>query len=111
MACQQAGAQYAAVGVLDENGALAQFIPIGMAPGEIKRMGHPPVGKGLIGALMHGDEPIRIPDIAADPRHSGFPPHHPFMTSFLGVPIRQGERQLGQIYLTNKLDAPEFAPE
>jgi two-component system, NarL family, sensor histidine kinase DevS len=109
--CQQAGAQYAAVSVLDENGGLAQFIPIGMTPAEIKRMGHPPVGKGLIGALMHGDEPIRIPDIAADPRHSGFPPHHPFMTSFLGVPIRQGERQLGQIYLTNKLDAPEFAPE
>ncbi|MBE3039742.1 MAG: GAF domain-containing protein, partial [Chloroflexi bacterium] len=109
--CQQAGAQYAAVGVLDENGALAQFISIGMTPAEVKRMGHPPVGKGLIGALMHGDEPIRIPDIAADPRRSGFPLHHPSMTSFLGVPIRQGERQLGQIYLTNKLDAPEFAPE
>ena len=111
IACEQAGAQYAAVGVLDENGALAQFFPIGMTPAVIKRMGHPPVGKGLIGALMHGDEPIRIANIAADPRRAGFPPHHPSMKSFLGVPIHQGERQLGQIYLTNKLDAPEFAPE
>jgi two-component system, NarL family, sensor histidine kinase DevS len=111
IACEQAGAQYAAVGVLDEHGALAQFIPIGMTPAEIKRMSHPPVGKGLIGALMHGDKTIRIANIAADPRRSGFPSRHPHMTSFLGVPIRQGERQLGQIYLTNKLDAPEFALE
>jgi len=111
IACEQAGAQYAAVGVLDENGVLTQFIPVGMTAAEINRMGHPPVGKGLIGALMHADEPIRIANIAVDPRRAGFPPHHPSMRSFLGVPIRQGERQLGQIYLTNKLDAPEFAPE
>jgi len=111
VACEQVGARYAAVGVLDENGQLEQFIPIGMTPQEIEPMDHPPVGKGLIGELMHAQHPIRVPDIALDPRSVGFPPHHPPMRSFLGVPIRLGERQLGQIYLTNKADAPEFSQD
>lgn len=111
VACEQVGARYAAVGVLKENGELEQFIPIGMTPHEIAQMEHPPLGMGLIGALMHAHQPIRLPDISDDPRSSGFPPHHPPMHSFLGVPIRLGERQLGQIYLTNKVDAPEFSQD
>ncbi len=111
VACEQVGARYAAVGVLDENGQLEQFIPIGITPQEIELMEHPPVGKGLIGELMHAQHPIRVPDIALDPRSTGFPSHHPPMHSFLGVPIRLGERQLGQIYLTNKADAPEFSQD
>jgi two-component system, NarL family, sensor histidine kinase DevS len=108
VACEQVNARYAAVGVLDEKGSLEQFIPIGMTSQEIESMDNPPVGKGLIGELMHTQQPIRISDISRDPRSSGFPPNHPAMHSFLGVPIRLGEHQVGQIYLTNKVDDPEF---
>ena len=108
VACEQAGAQYAALGVLDADGNLKQFISVGMSAEEIHRMPHPPVGHGLIGALMDTEAPIRVPDIAMDERSSGFPPHHPAMRSFLGVPIRYGDIQLGQIYLTQKIETPEF---
>jgi len=111
IACEEAGAQYAAVGVLDDLGGLEKFIPIGMTEEEIKKMPHPPVGKGLIGVLMRGESTVRIPNIADDPRSSGFPQHHPPMTSFLGVPIAASGRQLGQIYLTNKIGADEFSQE
>lgn len=111
LACDQASAQYAAVGVMDEHGKIEKFITAGMTPEAVHKMPHPPVGKGLIGALMNASEPIRLPNIAADPRSSGFPKHHPAMTSFLGVPVRIGNQQIGQIYLTNKLTAPEFTRE
>ncbi len=111
IACDEAGAQYAAVGVLDEKGGLEKFIPIGMSEAEIKKMAHYPVGKGLIGVLMRGEGPVRIRNIADDPRSAGFPAHHPPMTSFLGVPIGRAGQQLGQIYLTNKIGADEFTPE
>jgi signal transduction histidine kinase len=110
-ACEQAEARYAAVGVLDDEGKLKQFIPVGMSDNEVKRIAHPPEGLGLIGVLMNTEEPIRVPVISDDPRSVGFPPHHPHMTSFLGVPIRAGDRQLGQIYLTDKLDGQEFTAD
>lgn len=108
---EQADAQYAALGVLDDAGKLIQFIAVGIPEHEIKKMAHPPVGKGLIGALMNTDEPIRFPDISKHPKSYGFPPHHPKMTSFLGVPIRLGDVQFGQIYLTNKEGAAEFTED
>ena len=111
MACEQAEAQYCAVGVLNEKGSLEKFIPVGMSPETIQKMEHPPVGLGLLGALMNTTEAIRAPRIEDDSRSSGFPQHHPYMSSFLGVPIRLGDRQLGQIYLTNKLSGPEFTLE
>jgi len=111
IALEQVNATFAAVGILDENGQLEKFIPIGMTRQEIDQMAHPPLGKGLIGALMQSKETIRIADIASDPRSIGFPPFHPNMTSFLGVPIRHGSRLLGQIYLTNKENALEFDME
>ncbi len=111
VACEQADAHYAALGVLDENGKLVKFITVGMTDEEIKRMAHPPVGKGLIGELMNTENPLRVPVIQNHPRSSGFPPHHPQMTSLLGVPIRSGSIQLGQIYLTDKIDAPEFTAD
>jgi two-component system, NarL family, sensor histidine kinase DevS len=111
LACEQANARYAAVGVLSDSGELERFITSGMSDAEVARMDHPPVGLGLIGALMRSTETIRLPDIAADPRSVGFPAHHPPMTSFLGVPIHQGNHQLGQIYLTEKINAIEFTKE
>lgn len=111
LACEQSAARYGAVGVLDDEGRLQHFITVGMSPQERDRIAHPPRGHGLIGALMRSKETIRIADIAEDPRSAGFPPNHPVMTAFLGVPIRQGDQQLGQIYLTDKRGAKEFTPE
>ena len=112
LACEQAGAKYGALGVLDIEGKLKQFITVGMSTEEIKRISHSPRGLGLIGALMRGDsDTIRIPEMSRDARSVGFPPGHVEMHSFLGVPIRQGDLQLGQIYLTEKIGAPEFTPD
>jgi two-component system sensor histidine kinase DevS len=111
LARQEAGAQYAALGVLDEKGRLERFIPVGMSPEEIHQMIHPPIGLGLIGAIQKERRTLRVADIGIDPRSIGFPPHHPSMTSFLGVPILLGSQLLGQIYLTNKEDSLEFTPD
>ena len=111
LACEQAEARYAALGVLDDAGKLDKFISVGMTREQIKRISHPPVGLGLIGALMNTDEPLRVPIIAKDPRSAGFPPNHPNMVSFLGVPIRTSDRQLGQIYLTDKMGGAEFTAD
>lgn len=111
LACEQVEARYAAVGVQNEEGRLVNFIPVGMSESEMQQMEHPPVGLGLIGALMHTRETLRLDNIAADSRSSGFPEHHPAMTTFLGVPIWHGESQVGQIYLTNKAGGASFTPD
>lgn len=110
-ACEQAGARYAALGVLDDDGRLERFISVGMADNEVKRIAHPPVGRGLIGELMDTEMPLRVPIIQDHPHSIGFPDHHPHMASFLGVPIRANDKQLGQIYLTEKLEALEFSSD
>jgi signal transduction histidine kinase len=111
VACEQSDARYAALGVLDENGKLVKFITVGMTDDEIKLIAHPPVGKGLIGELMNTEVPLRVPVIQEHPRSSGFPDYHPQMVSFLGVPIRAANVQLGQIYLTEKIGAAEFTAD
>ena len=108
LAREQAGARYAALGVLDENGKLVQFIPVGMTVDEMNQIAHLPIGLGLIGAIAKERQTIRSPNIARDNRSVGFPPNHPPMTSFLGVPILSGSHLLGQIYLTDKEDYTEF---
>lgn len=111
LAREQSGARYAALGVVNDTGDLVQFIPIGMTNQEIERIAHPPIGRGLLGAMRDEHQPVRIPEISADPRSVGFPKNHPEMHSFLGVPIIHGEKLLGQIYLTDKMDYPEFTGE
>jgi len=108
LARDQAGARFAALGVLDDHGKLVKFIPVGITADEMKQMVHPPIGLGLIGAIAKERRTIRIPDISKDERGVGFPPNHPEMTSFLGVPILLGNQLFGQIYLTDKEDYPEF---
>ena len=110
-ACEQAGARYAALGVLDSKGKLEKFISVGITHDAIKRISHPPVGRGLLGELMDTEEPLRVPVIHEHPKSVGFPNHHPKMVSFLGVPIRTTEGQIGQIYLTEKIEADEFSPD
>ncbi len=105
------GAQYAALGVPNAEGQLETFIYSGMPTALAEKIPHLPQGHGLLGALIVDPYPIRIPRIAGDPRSVGFPQHHPPMESFLGVPILAGNDVLGNLYLTNKLDADEFTPE
>jgi len=111
LAREQANARYAAIGMVDENGELVKFIPVGMTSQEIEKMDHPPRGLGLIGALQIERQTIRVADIREDSRGIGFPLHHPPMRSFLGVPILSGDRLLGQIYLTDKENDAEFTED
>ncbi|HBX68663.1 MAG TPA: hypothetical protein DEH25_04590 [Chloroflexi bacterium] len=111
LAREQANARYAAIGMVDENGELVKFIPVGMSAEDIAKMDHPPRGLGLIGALQEERRTLRVANLNEDPRGIGFPPHHPPMRSFLGVPILSGDRLLGQIYLTEKENAAEFTEE
>ncbi len=111
LAQEQAQARYAAIGIVNEDGVLEKFIPVGMSANDIARIPHPPKGAGLIGALLEEQQSIRVADISKDARSAGFPENHPAMRSFLGVPIKSGERLLGQIYLTDKENAPEFTKD
>jgi two-component system sensor histidine kinase DevS len=108
LARAQAGAKYAALGLMGEDEQIDRFIPVGMTDEQVEQIGALPIGKGMLGALMTVRHPIRIPEISADPRSGGFPPNHPDMHPFLGVPIITGDRLLGLIYLTNKEDNFEF---
>lgn len=99
-----AEAKYGAVGVLDEEGEfIDQFITSGITPEQRAQLGTPPRGHGLLGVLIKEGESIQIPNIAADPRSIGFPPHHPPMRSLLGVPIKFKGEILGDLYLTDKV--------
>ena len=94
------GARYGALGVLAPDGGLAEFVHVGLPLDVVERIGHLPVGKGLLGALIDDPVPIRLADIAADDRSCGFPPGHPPMSSFLGVPIQVRGEVFGNLYLT-----------
>jgi signal transduction histidine kinase len=98
-----AGARYAALGVARPDGqGLAEFITTGLTPEEEARMGSRPCGKGVLGLLLTRTEPLRVDDLLAHPAFAGYPPHHPPMRTFLGVPIRRGPAVLGSLYLTDK---------
>ncbi|MBV9281097.1 MAG: PAS domain S-box protein [Chloroflexi bacterium] len=102
------GARYAALGVADGWGRITRFITAGITPEQRAAIGPLPQGHGLLGALINEGRPLRVRHIARDPRGHGFPPHHPPMTSLLGVPILSRGRAVGDLYLTDKLDADEF---
>ncbi len=104
-----ANAQYAALGVPNKQGSLEAFIDSGMEPEVKDKIGHHPKGLGLLGAIINERKTICIPKIEDDPRSVGFPPGHPQMDSFLGVPILAGGEVLGNLYLSNKLDGDQFS--
>lgn len=104
------GARYGALGVIAEQGGLEQFIHVGIDAGLVDDIGHLPEGHGLLGALIDDPRPIRIDNIAEDPRSSGFPEAHPAMDSFLGVPIRVRDAVYGNLYLTNQAEG-QFTQE
>jgi signal transduction histidine kinase len=106
------GARYAALGVLDERGELlVEFVTSGMTRELRRKIGDPPRGHGLLGALIRDARPLRTADINTYPLRFGFPPRHPPMQSFLGVPIVSRNRVFGNLYLTDKLGQPEFGVE
>lgn len=93
--------KYAALGVCDDTGMIQQFITSGIDPETRAAIGPLPQGHGMVGELIRRGLPMIVPDIAADPRSVGFPPHHPKMQAMLGVPITLGDRTLGDLYLTD----------
>src|SRR5688500_11773376 len=99
------GARYAALGVLSPDGlGLEERLTVGMPEHEGRRLGHLPEGRGILGALIEDPRPIRLDHLGDDSRAVGFPPGHPPMDSFLGVPIRVRDAVFGNLYLTNARD-------
>jgi signal transduction histidine kinase len=103
-------AQYAALGIVDEANEITQFITSGITPEERGAIGDLPHGRGLLGLIIRENRSFRIPDIGSHPESYGFPPNHPPMRSFLGVPVTVKDEVVGRLYLTNKQGAAEFSP-
>src|SRR6478735_1734883 len=114
VASELAGARYVALGVLAPTGSgqpLRAFVQHGMSDSQRDLIGALPRGHGLLGRINEQSRPLRLRDLAEHPSSVGFPPHHPEMTSFLGVPIRIGERVFGNLYLTEKAGGGDFTEE
>lgn len=102
------GARYAALGVIGEDRHLTEFITVGIDSETYAAIGDLPEGHGILGLLIVDPKPLRLPDLTAHPQSYGFPPNHPPMRSFLGVPIRVRNEVFGNLYLTEKEGADEF---
>ena len=97
------GARYAALGILDENRReLERFIYVGIDEPTRARIGDLPRGRGVLGELIRNPAPLRLHEVGQHPRSYGFPPDHPPMHSFLGVPIVVRGQAYGNLYLTEK---------
>jgi signal transduction histidine kinase len=111
IAARLVGAQYAALGVPDGKGGLAEFLTYGVNDAQAALMDHLPVGRGLLGALLTETKPIRLDNLNKDTRSVGFPSGHPEMKSFLGVPVISKGEHLGNLYLCNREDGLPFSDE
>jgi signal transduction histidine kinase len=110
VACSLVDARYGALGVIDETGtSLSEFVTVGFAQETIDEIGHLPEGAGILGLLILDPSPIRLADLSQHPDSAGFPAGHPPMRSFLGVPVKVGDRVFGNLYLTEKQGAAEFS--
>jgi signal transduction histidine kinase len=106
------GAKYAAIGVLGPDGRLLEsFTTFGIPEAERRRIGEPPRGHGILGLVIREARVIRLPDLTRHPDSFGFPPGHPVMRSFLGVPIVGRRGAFGNLYLTEKIGADEFTED
>jgi signal transduction histidine kinase len=116
-ACELTGSRYAALGVLGPGEAsahgrtLAEFYQTGISPELQAEIGEPPRGRGVLGVLIDDPRPLRLPEIAAHPASVGFPPHHPPMRTFLGVPVHVRGAVFGNLYLAEKAAGGEFTEE
>ena len=106
------GARYAALGVLSEDrSALVEFITAGLMPDEEERIGSRPTGQGVLGLLISDPQPLRLAKLGTHPESFGFPPGHPPMSSFLGVPIKVRGDVYGNLYLAEKVGWSEFTSD
>ncbi|MEV4173274.1 GAF domain-containing protein [Nonomuraea sp. NPDC049709] len=104
-------ASYGALGVVGQEQTLVQFIPVGLTDEEIAKIEHWPHGLGLLGLLIKDARPLRLGRISDHPESYGFPPGHPPMGTFLGVPIRVRDEVFGNLYLTEKRGGGDFDEE
>jgi len=112
LVCELTQARYGAIGVLQRNASsLRDFVFVGIGEEAARAIGHLPEGKGLLGTVIREARTVRVERIAEDPRSSGFPAHHPPMSSFLGVPLRIGDRVFGNFYVCEKQGAPSFTED
>lgn len=110
-ACEITGARYGALGVVGNSGGLVDFITLGVTQEEHKAIGDLPRGHGILGLLIDHPRPLRLKHLKEHPQAFGFPPNHPPMDSFLGVPVRIRGTVFGNLYLTEKADAEEFTEQ
>ena len=111
-AAELTGARYAALGVIDKSGrTLERFLTTGIDEETHAAIGELPRGRGILGVLIRDAQPLRLDDIATDPRSVGFPRNHPPMKSFIGVPILQRGVAFGNLYLTEKEGGETFSDE
>jgi len=112
VAAELTGARYAALGVIDESGAaLERFVTTGVDVETRRAIGDLPRGRGILGVLIREAQPLRLHDLHDDPRSVGFPPHHPPMSAFLGVPVMLRGVAFGNLYLTEKRGGGDFTDE
>jgi signal transduction histidine kinase len=112
LAAELTGARYAALGVIDPTGSrLERFVTHGVDDAARAAIGDPPHGRGILGALITDARPLRLHAIADDPRSVGFPPNHPPMSTFLGVPVLLRGTAYGNLYLSEKAGGGDFTSE
>ena len=111
-AAELTAARYAALGVIDPSGTeLERFVTTGIDPQTHAAIGDLPRGRGILGVLIRDAEVLRLHDLSDDPRSVGFPPNHPPMHTFLGVPIHLRGVAYGNLYLTEKAAGADFTQE
>lgn len=112
LAAEVIGARYAAVGLLNPDGqTLESFTVSGLTREQVTAIGPPPIGRGILGLVIREGRAIRMADLGQHPASAGFPPNHPPMHSFLGVPIAGAHGTIGELYLTEKIEAAEFTQD
>lgn len=104
-------ARYGALGVLGDDHMVAQFVTTGIDPASIADIGAFPEGHGILGVLIDDPRPLRLHDLATHPLSYGFPPNHPPMRTFLGVPVRVHDEVFGNLYLTEKAGGVDFTQD
>ena len=110
-ACRMTGARYGALGVLGNSGDLVDFVTSGFTAEQHAAIGDLPRGKGILGLLIQEPRPLRLRTLQAHPASYGFPPGHPPMETFLGVPVRIRGTVFGNLYLTEKAGGAAFTEE
>ena len=110
-ATQLTGARYGALGVVGNDDVLVEFVTTGLSDDERRSIGELPHGRGILGLLIHHPEPIRLDDLTQHPRAAGFPPNHPPMGTFLGVPVRIRGTVFGNLYLPEKAGGGSFTEQ